>query len=103
MQIPPTDVRRGNLLSIEQTDTIDFVNINNASGDVLLGPDQLYSYISQHYGHGSTVSADYYDDADYRKIIDFAEDRMHDSRRADYNIFTNNCTSFAHEAIDAAR
>jgi|EndMetStandDraft_5_1072996.scaffolds.fasta_scaffold1846914_1 hypothetical protein len=41
----------------------------------------------------------YQDDADYQRIVDFAERRMNDSKRAPYNLLTNDCYDFAREAI----
>lgn len=65
--------------------------------------DNLYDYVSKHYGHGKSVHAEYYDDADYQQVVDFAEKRKNDPNREDYNILTNSCTTFAHEAVDAGR
>jgi uncharacterized protein RhaS with RHS repeats len=64
--------------------------------------DNLYSYISNKYGHGSHVSATYYNDADYTKIIRFAKQRMNDKKRKPYGL-TNNCKTFAKEAVNAGR
>jgi RHS repeat-associated protein len=65
--------------------------------------DNLYDYISKHYGHGSHVDATYYPDADYKKIIRFAKQRMNDKKRKPYNILTNNCKTFARDAVNAGR
>lgn len=65
--------------------------------------DNLYDYISKHYGHNSHVSATYYRDADYNKIVRFAKQRMNDKHRKPYNILTNNCKTFAKDAVNAGR
>ena len=63
--------------------------------------DNLYSYISRNYGHGTEVDATYDATADAGKVNAFAEKRMHDDKRKDYNLLTNNCTTFANEAVAA--
>jgi hypothetical protein len=83
--------------------------------DVTIGKDgkptpqslsNLYDYLSKNLGKGRPVSAEYYADADYQKIIDFAMQRMNDPNRDPYswNPFnSNHCKTFAKEAIDAGR
>jgi len=63
----------------------------------------LYKYISKHYGKNSPVDATYYSDADFQKIVDFALKRMADKNRKPYDLFKNNCKTFAAEAIKAGR
>ncbi len=65
--------------------------------------DNLYGYISKHYGHDVHVTANYYTDADDKKIISFARQRMNDKNRKPYNIITNSCKTFAKEAVEAGR
>jgi RHS repeat-associated protein len=65
--------------------------------------DNLYGYISKHYGENSHVTATYYQDADNKKIIRFAKQRMNDKNRKPYNILNNNCKTFAQDAINAGR
>jgi RHS repeat-associated protein len=63
--------------------------------------NNLYSYISKHYGHGSHVTATYHKNADYRKIIRFARKRKNDKHRKTYGLIGNNCKTFRDEAIEA--
>ncbi|MEW6110401.1 MAG: RHS repeat-associated core domain-containing protein [Nitrospirota bacterium] len=63
----------------------------------------LYKFISKHYGQGKPVDATYYDDADFNKVVDFATDRMNDKNRAPYDKWSNNCKTFSKEAIEAGR
>jgi RHS repeat-associated protein len=65
--------------------------------------DYLYDYISKHYGHDSQVDPTYYRDADYKKIIRFAKQRMNDKNRKPYDILTNSCKTFARDAVNAGR
>lgn len=65
--------------------------------------DNLYRTISERYGESRNVTARYYPDAHYQKVIDFALQRMHDKKRAPYNFWYNNCKTFAQGAIDAGR
>ncbi len=64
---------------------------------------RLYKYISEHLGHGKTVDATYYEDADFNKVVDFATDRMNDKNREPYDKWSNNCKTFSKEAIEAGR
>lgn len=64
---------------------------------------QLYDYISTKYGEGVHVTATYYRDADHKKIMRFAKHRMNDKNRKPYDIWNNNCKTFAKEAIEAGR
>ena len=59
----------------------------------------LYDYVSSHYGHDSHVTATYVEDADYQQIVDFARQRMRDKNRKRYNLLNNNCKTFAKDAI----
>ncbi len=63
----------------------------------------LYKYISEHYGQGKSVDATYYDDADFNKVVDFATDRMNDKNRAPYDKWSNNCKTFSKDAVEAGR
>ncbi len=93
----------------------DFGNVRRRTiPDVEIGCDgkptpesleNLYGYLSEHYGKGAHVSANYTALADYQKIIDFAEDRMNDPNRSPYSwnpLCPNHCKSFAMEALNAA-
>jgi len=64
---------------------------------------RLYDYISQNYGQGRPVRAQYYDDADFQRVVEFATGRMNDPNRDPYGILTNNCYTFAREAVEAGR
>lgn len=63
----------------------------------------LYKYISDRYGHHSHVTATYYRDADYKRIIGFALRTMRDKHRKPYSLFGRNCKTFARDAIAAGR
>lgn len=63
--------------------------------------EKLYSYVSEHYGEGKKVKPEYHAGADYQKIVNFAEGRMHDPNRKPYGIIGNNCKTFARQAIEA--
>ena len=66
----------------------------------------LYQYVSKKWGKNSFVDDQYYADADYKKVVDFAYDRMNDKNRPPYSwnpLNRNHCFSFAHEAIAAGR
>jgi uncharacterized protein RhaS with RHS repeats len=65
--------------------------------------DNLYGYVSQHYGHSTHVDATYYSDSDYKKIIRFGKQRMNDKNRKPYNMITNSCKTFARDAVNAGR
>jgi hypothetical protein len=78
--------------------------------DVVMGKDgkptpeslkKLYDYASQHYGQGKEVRAQYHEEADASKVNAFAEQRVADAHRAPYATFTNNCYTFAADAIAA--
>ncbi|WP_130618673.1 RHS repeat-associated core domain-containing protein [Dyella amyloliquefaciens] len=64
----------------------------------------LMNFVSKHYGHGSPVDAQYYQDADYQKTVDFARNRIRDKNRDAYSwnpLHMNTCKTFAHDAISA--
>jgi RHS repeat-associated protein len=64
----------------------------------------LLNFVSKHYGHGGPVDAQYYQDADYQKIVDFARNRIRDKNRDAYSwnpLHMNTCKTFAHDAISA--
>ena len=63
--------------------------------------DNLYSYMSKNYGHGTEVEATYDAEADADKVNAFAEQRMNDPKRKKYSLVRNNCTTFANEAVEA--
>ncbi len=65
--------------------------------------DRLYSYVSEHYGQGRPVSARYDAEADYDRVVGFAEQRMNDPNRARYNLLNNNCKTFAGDAVQAGK
>ncbi|HMC56646.1 MAG TPA: RHS repeat-associated core domain-containing protein [Gemmatimonadaceae bacterium] len=80
--------------------------------DLVMGKDgkptqeslnRLYDYVSKNYGHGKGVHAEYDAEADYQSVVDFAEQRKNDPNRKDYNLLTNSCTTFAHDAVDAGK
>ena len=80
--------------------------------DVFMGEDgrptdaslkKLYDYVSKHYGQGKEVEAEYHEDADAAKVNAFAEQRKNDPDRAAYDLLTNNCKTFATEAIEAGK
>ncbi len=56
----------------------------------------LYHYVSKHYGKGSGLLKNYYPNTDYQAVIDYAE--SFDPNKSCYNLFTNNCKTFAREA-----
>ena len=64
---------------------------------------KLYTYISTHYGKGSPVDASYHEDADAAKVNAFAEARKNNPDRKPYSLLTNNCKTFAAEAIEAGQ
>jgi hypothetical protein len=63
----------------------------------------LYDYLSKNYGKDKQVSAEYDRDADYQKVVDYAEQRIRDKNRKRYDLRKNNCKTFAREAIKAGR
>ncbi len=65
----------------------------------------MYKYATRKYGKDSPVEAIYYKDADFQKIIDFANERKNDKNRSPYSlIFPRvNCKTFAKDAIKAGR
>ena len=65
--------------------------------------ERLYRYASEHYGQGTKVRTEYHADADAEKVNAFAEQRANDSGRKPYNLLTNNCKTFADEAIEAGK
>jgi uncharacterized protein RhaS with RHS repeats len=94
----------------------DFGNVERRKiPDVVIGSDglptesslqKLYDYLSKHYGKNSPITAEYYPDADYQSIIDFAERLMNDPNREPYSWYpwdSNHCKDFANDAISGAR
>ena len=83
--------------------------------DVIMGKDgrpteeslkDLYDFISENYGKGHSVEAEYFSDADYRRVVEFAYRRMRDPNRKPYSWKpwnANHCKTFAREAIQAGR
>ena len=80
--------------------------------DLVMGEDgrptadsmkNLTNFLSKNIGKGSSVSYRYFDDADHRKVIDYAERMMRDRNRDPYSVWTNNCKTFANDAIQQAR
>ncbi len=90
-----------------------FGKVNNPSGAPSLeikegkptekSLNNLYNYVSNHYGQGKPVEATYYNDADFQKTDDFATERMNDKNRQPYNLRNNNCKTFANETIQEGR
>lgn len=65
---------------------------------------RLYSFVSENYGRGSPVKAEYHEKADYEKVVEYAERRRMENENKDrqkYGLLTNNCFSFAQEAVVA--
>ena len=62
---------------------------------------RLYDYISEKYGKGYPVLAQYYADADYQKVVDYAEQVKNDPNRKPYSLLNNTCFTFARKAIKA--
>ena len=95
----------------------DFGQIKRRSiPDLKIGPDKkptpeslkkLYEYLSKVIGKGFPVSAEYYSDADYQKIVNFVAVMMNNPKRDPYNwsplAKQNHCKTFAREAINAGR
>ncbi|MBI2565445.1 MAG: RHS repeat-associated core domain-containing protein, partial [Candidatus Schekmanbacteria bacterium] len=86
--------------------------INPKVPDLTIGPDglptpdswkNLMDYLSKtHKGHEISEECDA--DAEYRKVIEFAEKRMHDKNRDPYSwnpLSPNHCKTFAQEAVSA--
>jgi RHS repeat-associated protein len=65
--------------------------------------DKLYGFVAAQYGKGTSISPTYHDDADFDKVVKFAEDRMKDKNREDYNIATNSCRTFCKDAVKAGK
>lgn len=65
--------------------------------------EDLYDFMSTNYGKDSEVSATYYSDANYKKIVDYARRVMNDPKRQRYSLLRNNCFSFAADAIEAGQ
>jgi hypothetical protein len=65
--------------------------------------DNLYNFLSEKVGHGSSISADYDTTVDFDKVVGFALRRMNDPLRDRYSIFSNNCRTFARDAMEAGR
>ena len=65
--------------------------------------ENLHKYISEHYGQNKTVDATYHNDADFKKTVNFATERMNDPNRKAYDKFDNNCKTFAAEAVKAGK
>lgn len=61
----------------------------------------LCRFLSVNLGDGSNVVGTYDSTIDANKVIAFAKGRMNDTKRAPYNLLTNNCKNFAHDAIQA--
>ncbi len=61
--------------------------------------ERLGKFLSERYGRDSAVELTYWQDADHKKIIDYAEKIKNDPNRDDYSILFNNCKTFAQEAI----
>ncbi|MFC2140047.1 RHS repeat-associated core domain-containing protein [Bacteroidota bacterium] len=64
--------------------------------------DNLYKFISKHYGRNSDVSATYYSNADHQRVISYAESIKNNPNREAYSILWNNCYTFAYNAINGA-
>ena len=60
---------------------------------------KLYKHLSKHYDHNSHVSPTYYENTDYKAVIDYAErfSRKHDC----YGLWGNNCKTFGKNAATA--
>ena len=84
--------------------------------DLIIGSDKkptpeslkkLYDYLSNVFGKGFPVSAQYYSDADYQKIVGFVTALMNNPNRDPYSWSPlskkNHCKTFAREAINAGR
>jgi RHS repeat-associated protein len=65
--------------------------------------ENLYKYISEHYGQNKPVDATYYNDADSQKTVNFASERMNNPKREPYDKFFNNCKTFAADAVKAGK
>jgi hypothetical protein len=89
--------------------------IRQSVPNVKIGPDgqptpeslqALYNYLSKNYGKDYPVLPSYYSDADYRKVVDYAERTMNDPNRRPYEWFSldpNTCVDFAARAVSAGR
>ncbi len=64
---------------------------------------KLYDFLSKNFGKGSSISPTYFDDADYSKVNDYATTLKNDPNRPEYDLFTNNCKTFAKAAAQAGR
>jgi uncharacterized protein RhaS with RHS repeats len=64
---------------------------------------KLYDFISKEYGKGYPVWASYYSDADYQKVVDYAERIKNDPKRKPYSVPGNTCYTFSSSAIEAGR
>jgi hypothetical protein len=91
----------------------DFGNVERRTVlDLVMGKDgkpteaslkNLYDFVSKNYGQGRPVSATYDATADAKKVNAFAEQRRNDPKRDPYNLLTNNCKTFAKEAVEAGQ
>jgi len=64
--------------------------------------EKVYQTASELYGKGSPVYAEYYKDADYEKLRNFARDRASNLQDYPYSLPFNTCKNFPVEAIAAA-
>jgi RHS repeat-associated protein len=94
----------------------DFGNVERRPvPDLVMGKDgkptpesleRLRQIVSTKWGKGASAEFTYYADADSKKVIAFAEQRMHDDKRQPYSwspVHTNTCKTFAADAIEAGR
>jgi hypothetical protein len=66
----------------------------------------LKQFVSKDLGRGTAAEFTYYGDADSKKVIGFAEQRMHDDKRKPYSwspLGMNTCKTFAADAVEAGR
>jgi hypothetical protein len=96
----------GSYGSVRRVGVPDLVMENGKPTEASL--KNLYDSLSKSVGDGLFVTGAYFADADYQKIVDFAEGRMNAPNRAPYSWIPipgtyNTCFSFADDAIDAGR
>ncbi|MFO1464926.1 MAG: RHS repeat-associated core domain-containing protein [Steroidobacteraceae bacterium] len=83
--------------------------------DLVIGPDgkptpasmkKLLDYLSKHQGKGKPAESECRSDADFNKIVNFAEKFRKDPNRPPYSwnpLRPNHCKTFARKAIEAGR
>lgn len=61
--------------------------------------NNLYNSISEKWGKGYPVMANYYPNANYETVIKYAEKFKNDANRPAYNPFFNSCYTFSRNAV----